>query len=300
MKRAPKPVSLISGEITLLITDLDDTIWKWFDVWHASFSAMLKEVERVTGIPQETLIPEIKKVHQRHHTTEYTRVLEELPSLRRHFGKGFNAELELDSAIHRYRSARKRTFALYPTVGESLRRLKRKGVRIVAFTESQQFRTVQRILHGKLDGIIDVVYATEESHLVSADEFLKARSLGQTAYVLRKTQLRVLPHGLRKPRPEVLLDILKDEKCRPENAIYVGDTLSKDIRMAGLAGVLSAHAKYGETHNQKGYELIKAVTHWTAKEVREQAKFAKLPSHEPNFTLRKFEDLLGMVRFGRS
>lgn len=299
MNRSLRRASHQRREVGLLITDLDDTIWRWFSVWHASFTAMLDEVERVTGIPRSRLLPEIKKVHQRHHTSEYTWVLDELPCLQRHFGNNFDAEFELDSAIHAYRSARKRTFRLYPTVMTTLKKLKQRGVRIVAFTESQQFQTTRRMVVGELDGVIDVVYATSESHQVGKEEHLKARAHGRQGYILKQTTLRVLPHGLKKPNPEVLADILAEENCPAERAIYVGDTVSKDIRMAGLAGVLAAHAKYGENHDREGYELLKAVTHWTPKEVAEQRRLAKLPSHPPEFTLKRFSDLLGCVKFVR-
>ena len=63
--------------IKLLITDLDDTIWYWFKMWHASFSAQLDEVAKVSGISKDVLIPEIKAIHEKYHTSEYSFVLQE-------------------------------------------------------------------------------------------------------------------------------------------------------------------------------------------------------------------------------
>ena len=35
----------------LLVTDLDNTLYDWFDIWHSSFSALLEEVARISGLP---------------------------------------------------------------------------------------------------------------------------------------------------------------------------------------------------------------------------------------------------------
>ncbi len=63
---------------SLLITDLDDTLWDWFAIWSASFGAMLAETARISGIPEIVLEQEIKVVHQKHRTSAYAFVLEEL------------------------------------------------------------------------------------------------------------------------------------------------------------------------------------------------------------------------------
>lgn len=37
-------------EAKVLITDVDNTLFDWFNVWYQSFSAMIEEVERISGI----------------------------------------------------------------------------------------------------------------------------------------------------------------------------------------------------------------------------------------------------------
>ena len=67
--------------IDVLVTDLDNTLFDWFDIWYTSFSAMLHEIERISEIPVEILEREIKAVHEKHGTSEYAFLIEELPSL---------------------------------------------------------------------------------------------------------------------------------------------------------------------------------------------------------------------------
>ena len=68
-------------DISVLVTDLDNTLFDWFDIWYTSFSAMLNEIVRISNIPIEVLEREIKTVHEKHGTSEYAFLIEELPSL---------------------------------------------------------------------------------------------------------------------------------------------------------------------------------------------------------------------------
>ena len=66
---------------TALITDLDNTLFDWADIWYQCFSAMLDEIVRISGLNRETLISEIRAIHQKYGTSEYSFLIEELPSL---------------------------------------------------------------------------------------------------------------------------------------------------------------------------------------------------------------------------
>ena len=282
---------------SLLITDLDDTIWYWFKAWHASFSALLRTLEEDTGIPREILTRQIKAVHERHHTSEYAFLLQELPCLIERYGKGFDPVATLPKVILAFRNARKETFGLYPTVFDTLNLIHRNGTRIVAFTESHLFYSVQRLKKSGLDGIIDVLYAPSEDGHVTPEQLRIARRYSDSSYELIDTKMVSLAHGLKKPNPKVLNDILRDEHSEASRAVYVGDTLSKDIAMANQAHIRSAHAQYGETHLNPDYELLKSVTHWTLSEVANQRQ-ANPTIIRPTFVLnREFAQLLDFVTF---
>src|SRR5687767_11491200 len=103
----------MSTPVSLLITDLDNTLFDWFETWHASFTAMLRRTAEISGVPVETLEAEWKSVHQRHGTSEYAYALEELPSLRaRHPQTEIRSTY--NDAVEAYREARAQTLRLYP------------------------------------------------------------------------------------------------------------------------------------------------------------------------------------------
>src|ERR1035438_7768408 len=130
--------------VSLLITDLDNTLYDWFRMWYSSFSAMLDAICATSDIPRAALLAEIRTVHQRRGTSEYSYLLNELPSLTALHPHQDPATVYSD-AIYRYRSARKRNLQLYPTVRKSLSYIKECGVPIVVYTESLAFYSSLRL-----------------------------------------------------------------------------------------------------------------------------------------------------------
>ena len=58
--------------IKLIITDLDNTLYDWFVPWYKSFTVFINDVLEKTTISEDELLAEIKKIHQKHGTSEYT------------------------------------------------------------------------------------------------------------------------------------------------------------------------------------------------------------------------------------
>lgn len=120
---------------SVVVTDVDNTLLDWVSLWHATFSAMLERLIAKSGADRETLLDEIKAVHHEHGTSEYAFLIEELPSLRKAAGDVPPAQY-FEDAIAEYGRVRTRELRLYPGVMDSLVELRRRGVLIIAYTES--------------------------------------------------------------------------------------------------------------------------------------------------------------------
>jgi phosphoglycolate phosphatase-like HAD superfamily hydrolase len=284
--------------VSVLVTDLDNTLFDWFEFWYHSFSAMLDRLAKDSGIAKEALISEIKLIHERHQTSEYAFLIQELPSLQeRHPNKDL-AETYND-AIHEYRKARIQHLKLYPGVMDTLRTLKEKGTLIIAYTESMGFYTNDRIRRLELDGIIDFVYSPEDHELPPNMTAEQIRKYPAEHYRLKYTQTRHTPKGQRKPNPELLLKILKEVDVKKEMAIYIGDSLFKDVVMAQKAGVTDVYAHYGKSHTKAEYELLRAVTHWPSEDVENEKKLSE-SDVDPKFRIDGgFSQLLALFNFTR-
>lgn len=263
----------------VLITDVDNTLLDWQDLWYQTFSALMDTVLDISGVDPETLYAEASVIHQKYGTSEYSHLLEELPSLRALYGD--NILTVMAPAIDAFREARRRVLALYPTVADTLATLKAKGVRIAAFTESKAFYTNYRFRKLGLDGLIDVLYSPED-HSVPA-ETVATRHYDADSYAFKHTVHHFTPEGEVKPNPDILLDIVKDLGVSIDEVVYVGDNPLKDVFMAQQAGITDVHAAYGSSQHKPEYDLLRKVTHWTPEMVERERTALKpgsvLPSH---------------------
>jgi FMN phosphatase YigB (HAD superfamily) len=280
---------------SVLITDLDNTLWDWFKIWHASFSALLREVVRASGVPQEILEQEIREVHQRRHTSEYAFLLQELPSLQRlHPGQDIPAIY--DGAIHAHRRARQETVEPYPGVRETLLEIRNAGALIIGHTESMAFYTADRLRRTGLDEVLDLLYSAPDHDLPAGASPEQLRTLPAEHYELRRTVHRHTPRGVLKPDPTLLRTIMQDIDAVPSEVAYVGDSLMKDIAMALSAKIVAVWAKYGESHRREGYELLRRVSHWTPEDVEREKRFGHQDA-TPTYEIESFDALLSLFAF---
>lgn len=255
-----------------LITDVDNTLFDWVDIWYKSFTAMMDKVAEISGIATVELYPSISTIHQRYRTSEYAFLLEEIPELVERYGSDIKTVFA--PAIEAYRLARSNALHLYPSVMSTLQTLSAHGITLVAYTESMSFYTSYRFRKLGLDQVFDFLYSPPD-HVLPDQNLRNIRKYPEENYVLKKTVHRHTPEGEIKPNPHILSSILEDIGVTPEEAVYVGDSPMKDIAMAQRAGVLDGLAAYGAAQHREQYELLKKVTHWSQADVeREKAILA--------------------------
>jgi phosphoglycolate phosphatase len=210
---------------------------------------MLDQIVAISRIPRVQLIPEIAAVHQKHGTSEYSFLIEELPSVQRILN-GRRAIGVFFPAIEIYRKNRTLSLKLFPTVAETLLKIKGRGAMIVAYTESMAFYSNYRLRRLGLDGVIDALFSPEDHTLpkgLSAEDFRKYPS---QHYQFSYTKQFFTPHGSKKPNADVLISILEQLKLDKADCIYVGDSLMKDVAMALDCGIDDAWAQYGLAHKR--------------------------------------------------
>lgn len=283
-------------KVSVVITDIDNTLFDWLDIWYHPFSAMLDKLVTDSEVVREALIPEIKRVHQKYGTVEYAFLIEELPSLQAKNPTENLADIYKD-AIAVYREVRMQYMNLYPGVLDSLRILRDKGCAIVAYTESMELYTNYRIQELGLDGQIDHLY-TSPNH-----DFPENFALEQFhKYPVQKCKLKYTKHsntppGEMKPNPEVLLDIIRKIGAKPHQCIYIGDNLLKDVAMAQNANITDVFAKYGKAHTRQEYDLLRDVTHWSDKHVEEEKRIQE-EEIKPTYVCDKsYEEILSLFEF---
>lgn len=263
----------------LLITDLDDTLYDWLGFFIPSFYAMVEEVVNITGLSKQVLLREYKELHQYYGSVEYPFVTLKLPSILNKYEGKSESEIKccLEEAFHKFNSVRKQKLRLYDGVKDTLKKLHQNGITIIGYTESSQENGFFRLERLGVTQYFKHVYAFDSRY--------------ETKYPISE-KVKLL--NTKKPNKEVLLNICDCENCPIEEAIYVGDSLTKDIYMAGLAGISSVLIKHPKDENNF-YQLLVDITSWTEEDFEREAKIKNdfiSSNMKPDYVINSFSGLL--------
>jgi FMN phosphatase YigB (HAD superfamily) len=256
----------VKKEISLFVTDLDNTLWDWFEMWHSQFSVLLDGLVSTTGIDRQVLETQIRTLHQLHGTSEYSFLIRDLPILRDEY-PGVNLEERFADVIRDARLARVNSLKLYPGVEQTLKSIQQAGTTVIAYTESLQFWTEYRLRRLKVDQYIDYLYSPPDHRFPAGLSREDIRTLEEHAYRLEGTQECLTPMSHLKPDPVVLESIIAKHGDDASRTVYVGDSLMKDVAMAQQVGAVDVLAKYGDTTGDPRYSLLQRVSHWTQEDV---------------------------------
>jgi FMN phosphatase YigB (HAD superfamily) len=281
--------------IRLLITDLDNTLYDWVTYFAKSFDAMTKALVPLVDVDMATILDEFKALHQYYGNSEQPFVVFELPSVRRRFGSLSTLEMlrALNPALHAFNHTRKQVLRLYESVDDTLRELRRRSVVVVGHTEAIAVNAHYRLRQLEIADCFQRLYALE-GHVHPHPDPGREAELSPPDGLLR-----VVPKSERKPNPELLQHICDQEGCRPSEALYIGDSLTRDISMAKAAGLTAVWARYGTEYDHGLWRILVRITHWTDEDVRREEElkrdFARV---EPDYTIDSFGRLLSLDGIG--
>jgi phosphoglycolate phosphatase len=268
--------------IKLLVTDLDNTLYDWVGFFAKAFRAMVDEAVELLAVDRDELLDQIQAVHRRQHDSERPWSLAETPAACSRWPIREARLVALDRAFLAFNRVRKRELALYPGVRNTLARVRAAGVPIVGHTEASTANALFRVERLELASSLDRLYAAD-----GGDEVINP-----------VVQLIAVPREIHKPDPRILLDICRAYAVAPEHALYVGDSIARDIGMAKQIGMHAAWAAYGTRHEPADWQTLTRVTHWTNEDVaRAAAAQRAFGDAEPETKLERFDDLLTQYFF---
>jgi FMN phosphatase YigB (HAD superfamily) len=281
-------------EISLLILDLDNTLYDWVGFFVPAFYEMVDVAGPIAGVPTDVLLSDLQEVHQRYGNSEHPYALLETKAVLSKFPGKTRAELAdiFDSAFHAFNKKRLEHLRLFPGVRETLDLIKETGCIIVAYTEAIVTNGVFRLETLGVLRHIHRLYAPTPKGLghPRGKEFRRID--------LPNDFLHMLPADHRKPDPHVIGDVVEDYRADPACTLYVGDSITRDMSMAIRAGVHSAWARYGTMFDKGLWDKLVRVTHWTERDVQREALLrADAKDVAPDVELQSFAELPHYFRF---
>ncbi len=270
--------------IRLLVTDLDNTLYDWVGFFASAFNAMVDTALPILSVGRDTLLNELQTVHRRHKDSEHPWSLVETRCAIERWPQADRAERKrlLDPAFHAFNRVRKARLTLYPGVQDTLATLHARGVPILGHTEASTVSAVDRVQRLGLASFLDRLYAADVG-VPATDAPL---------------EVVPVPREIHKPNPRVLAEICEGLGIEPEQALYVGDSISRDVGMAQQIGMHTAWAAYGTRHLAEDWATLVRVTHWSAEDVERVATAReRFGMCEPDASLESFSELLEHFEF---
>ncbi len=247
---------MATPRISLVFTDLDNTLYDWVAWYSSTFHRMLDRAAARSDIPRDDLVNEMQQLHRSRHRLEEPEALLHAPSILRRFGTTQEARQALASTFGAYYRARQwGGLRVYPGVRSTLQRLAALGVAVVGHTEAPANHAVARLralgLEHAFVSLLAAPPAADDPTLVDEDP------------ALLPFTLRCLDPDERKPNPRVVQQLCARLSVSSSAALYVGDSLGQDVGMAQAAGLWTAWARYGTRHDPRDWERVAQVSPWS-------------------------------------
>ncbi|MBS2001795.1 MAG: HAD family hydrolase [Cyanobacteria bacterium SZAS LIN-5] len=253
-----------SQRAKLVITDVDGTLASFWDYFVPAIREFLREISVKLDTPVSELAEDIGRVIDRRGTHEYPWLLEETSFAWKHFSKNPDKfrEIFVRPFWHALDVNRTKYLRPFPEVLQTLAALKKEGIKVVALSDAPDY--MARIRNQQIfDGLLDAVYALETVE-PGVDEIWQPISLEhgrarvkemRAATSNLQTKFHVLPVSYEKPNPAGVDRVLADFDVYPQEAIFVGDSLTKDGLAAARRGIKFVWAHYGN-HLPAEYEEL--------------------------------------------
>lgn len=245
----------------LLVLDIDNTVFDWVAYYVHAIESLLDKVVELVPVPREQLIQEAKKVFEHHDSIEYPFLVQELPSVRKHYGS--NVDRMLDEAVKPSRDVFLQQAALYfRPYGDVMAALKEIRQRfpelpIVALTDAPRYVAMWKLNKLGILHEFSAVYGLPDPVLPTAPEI--GRVLVEPKILLKhvtkskfgfKGKIRILPEDYEKPGTRGLKTVLMDygldeDPTTRHQVLWVGDNLKKDVGLGRQLGVSTVWARYG-------------------------------------------------------
>lgn len=285
--------------IRAVVTDMDNTLYSWVDYIVPSIEAMVDSLCRSTGYPRIRVVQALKEVYERYESNEYPFAIQE-SKLYAAFDYDFDSfnKLVIGPAREAFSAARRKYLQPYRGVVDTLRKLREAGIPVVALTDAPRNPAERRALRMRLDGLLTAIYALPAFPFPDTGIDPEIRKREEGGGIQLACPVHELPREFEKPNPGGLLRICADLGIEPAEVAFVGDSLTKDVKVAREAGALDCWAEYGTYISAEYLERLAIISAPSA--TRRHLRHAPDDkSGRPTVRLSCFEQVLEVVEQSR-
>lgn len=278
--------------IALVFTDLDNTLYDWVAWYSRALYRLVGRASQVSGVPQRQLLQEMQTIYRDRDRLEEPEALLHAPSIQAAFGDPLRAQEVLSAAFKAYYHADYGP-GLHPYAGvrSTLQRFAAANIMLVGHTEAPANHAVARLRALGLEHAFVCLLAGPAS---ANDPTLGDADVDDPPFPV----LTLAPEET-KPNPTVLQRWCERWSIPPQAALYVGDSLDRDIQMAQAAGLQTAWARYGTQHDPRDWARVAEVSPWSpARRARPRGLVSPTGPRPQAILEYSFDELLHHFSFG--
>jgi phosphoglycolate phosphatase len=270
---------------SLLITDLDNTLYDFVSYYEAGLSAIVTHLTEQLNLDAEEAICRLREVFKRRGTIEYSFAIEEIEEVQR-LDDPQRMEF-VRQVVTSFWTNATRSLQPYETVCDTLRHLYKHDIAVIAYTDAPIHEAMRRLHHIGCDKYVSGIVAQRGIRRGNKRSILLLNELPGHTRPSRKSSLvwRTSPQE-KKPNLLVYERISAQLGFRPQEIAVIGDSVSRDLLPALELGLTGIWARYGRRdHTKEG--LLKSLVPDVLPEARPTQD---APSTVP--TVDRFQEVL--------
>lgn len=292
--------------IKLIVTDIDNTLFDWVDYYANAIPPMLKEVEDITKVPYTQLAKEASQVFT-DHSIEYPFVVQELPSVIDFCQHDVDRMLREVAEPSRaaFKDAAAPHLIPYRKVIYTLDILSKQHshIPIVALTDAPRYIAMWKLNKLGILHYFDAVFGLEDPMLpidkydrVKVDSEVLMKHIKKHNFDF-KGKVRILPDEYEKPGVKGFKSILVEYDIEdPQEVLWIGDNVVKDIMLGKKLGVITAWARYGATHSKKTLRSLQDFAPQDNLARHSNMHELQVEAPQPDIILESFDQILNLIK----
>lgn len=288
-------IQKIPQEIKMVGFDNDNTLTNQLEPQVVAMEEMTTELEELTGIPAKEIRGSIARVFEKHGTTDYHRVVQEMDCFANMKEQMRDELVEIGKSI--FKKVRNQYEPSYKGIPDILRALNDNGIKSFVFSNAPIYQVLRRIKRTQLGHHFKQILGLRDEIAEVFPKLVKVQTaLGQYN---GKYEWRVVE----TPKPHAnLAEILGVSTEFVQNHVaFVGDSYTSDMGLAAQNGCVGFHALYGSVDPWVRHKLRRFSTEKMEAHYRENGESKKVIEEKASiYELDRPGDLLKYLGIHKS
>ncbi len=231
-------------DLSLVIWDLDGTVWDWLRYAAPAYEAMCQVIADLSERDYEVTADAMRDFYTKKGTLEDEGLVQGLQDVgffdHMH---DFNLQTMIDAAQQTFARVRLEHLHVYPGISKAMSEIREMGLRQIILTDAPGYQAQWRLRHSNLSHNIGAIYAMPTATVRDLPRKVDAA----TGVEYRRPRLEIPQFTVNAEKPYTDLESVTHmtREAISRKVVIIGDNDAKDMELARRYDFLGVHAAYG-------------------------------------------------------